>query len=104
MRPKIMTLVGSIEAMIIDVIVILDSSLMSDERKPCARKKLTSSGGKMVSFMWKNCRKDVALSFDFYTNSRIGCCSFEDIALVGFATRREHDMTSPAEAVSTKGY
>ncbi len=71
MRPKIMTLVGSIEAMILDVIVILNSSLMSDDRKRCARKKLTSSGGKTVSFMWKNCRKDVALSFDFYTNSRL---------------------------------
>ena len=35
--------------------------------------------GKLVSFMWKNCRKDVALTFDFYTNSRSGCCSFEEI-------------------------
>jgi len=104
MRSKIMTLVGSIEAMIIDVIVILNRSLMSDDRERCSRKKLTSSGGKTFSFMWKNCRKDVALSFDFYTNSRIGCCSFEDIALIGSSIRREHDTTSPAEAVSTKGY
>ena len=46
--------------------------------------------------MWKNCRKDVALSFDFYTNSRIGCCSFEEIALVGVldSSRTWHDVTS----------
>jgi len=53
--------------------------------------------GKWVSFMWKNCRKDVALTFDFYTNSRIGCCSFEEIDLVGCSIRREHDTTSTAE-------
>jgi hypothetical protein len=33
MRPKIMTLVGSIEAVIIDVIVSFNSSLKSDDRK-----------------------------------------------------------------------
>lgn len=27
-------------------------------------------GGKIVSCLWKNCRKDVALSFGFYTNTR----------------------------------
>jgi hypothetical protein len=43
------------------------------------RDQATLLRGKLVSFMWKNCRKDVALSFDFYTNSRIGCCSSEDI-------------------------
>ena len=51
--------------------------------------------GKLVSFMWKNCRKDVALTFDFYTNSRSGCCSFEEIGLFGYSIRREHDTKSP---------
>ena len=51
--------------------------------------------GKLVSFMWKNCRKDVALTFDFYTNSRSGCCSFEEVGLFGYSIRREHDTTSP---------
>ena len=53
--------------------------------------------GKLVSLMWKNCRKDVALTFDFYTNSRSGCCSFEEIGLFGCSIRREHDTTSPTK-------
>ena len=51
----------------------------------------TCNCGKSVSFMWKNCRKDVALTFDFYTNSRSGCCSFEEIGCLG--TRSVENMT-----------
>jgi len=60
--------------------------------------------GKLVSFMWKNCRKDVALTFDFYTNSRSGCCSFEEVGLFGCSIRREdgHDVTR--QKISTKGF
>ena len=60
--------------------------------------------GKLVSFMWKNCRKDVALTFDFYTNSRSGCCSFEEIGLNGCSIRRalRHDVNS--QTISTEGF
>ena len=61
----------------------------------CNRIRWSPCCGKLVSFMWKNCRKDVALSFDFYTNSRSGCCSFEEIGLFGYSIRREHDTKSP---------
>ena len=70
----------------------------------CKRIRWSRYCGKLVSFMWKNCRKDVALTFDFYTNSRSGCCSFEEIGLFGYSIRREHDTTSPSRRVSTKGF
>ena len=63
----------------------------------CNRIRWSPCCGKLVSFMWKNCRKDVALSFDFYTNSRSGCCSFEEIGLFGYSIRREHDTKSPSD-------
>ena len=61
------------------------------------RNHSTCSCGKLVSLMWKNCRKDVALTFDFYTNSRSGCCSFEEIGLFGCSIRRGHDTMSPTK-------
>ena len=69
----------------------VDRSLETTQR----RIRSTLGCGKLVSFMWKNCRKDVALTFDFYTNSRSGCCSFEEIGLFGYSIRREHDTKSP---------
>ena len=68
------------------------------------RESSTQPGGKLVSFMWKNCRKDVAITFDFYTNSRIGCCSFEERDSVGCSIRRAQDMKSTIESISTKGF
>jgi hypothetical protein len=64
----------------------------------------TQHGGKLVSFMWKNCRKDVAITFDFYTNSRIGCCSLEERDSIGCSIRRAQDMTSTVEPISTKDF
>ena len=69
----------------------VDGSLETTQQ----RIRSTFGCGKLVSFMWKNCRKDVALSFDFYTNSRSGCCSFEEIGLFGYSICREHDTKSP---------
>ena len=62
----------------------------------CERIRSSSWCGKLVSFMWKNCRKDVALTFDFYTNSRSGCCSFEEIGL--FGTRFVENTTRRQQA------
>lgn len=75
-------------------------SIAAAWRSACSR----SNGGKLVSFMWKNCRKDVALTFDFYTNSRSGCCSFEEVGLVGCSIRRgpRHDVNN--ESISTEGF
>ncbi len=71
----------------------VDRSIKAIQRRNCSN----CGCGKLVSLMWKNCRKDVALTFDFYTNSRSGCCSFEEIGLFGCSIRREHDTLSPTK-------
>lgn len=78
----------------------ISRSIEAAWRSACLR----TNGGKLVSFMWKNCRKDVALTFDFYTNSRSGCCSFEEVGLVGCSIRRGpgHDVNN--ESISTEGF
>ena len=78
--------------------IAIEKNCVDRSTKAIQRRDHSTRGcGKLVSLMWKNCRKDVALTFDFYTNSRSGCCSFEEIGLFGCSIRRGHDTTSPTK-------
>ena len=78
--------------------IAIEKNCVDRSTKAIQRRDHSTRGcGKLVSLMWKNCRKDVALTFDFYTNSRSGCCSFEEIGLFGYSIRRGHDTTSPTK-------